>query len=633
MNRKINFTMHKLYSLKKSTQGLLTSFVFFMMAVLFAQPLAAQGDSSRPDIRFFSPVSARQGTLIDIVGEHFIGTTSVSFGGTPAASIQVLSDSLIRAKVGTGSSGFVRVTTSFGTDSLGGFTFIRDTIRPKIRSFTPTSGRKGTTVDIVGIQFRNTLSVSFGGVPATAFSVLSDSLIKAVVDNGATGAVRVTTTSGTDSLGGFTFIRDTVRPVIEFFFPTSGKTGTVVEIIGSRFSTTTSVSFGGVPAASFAVIADSIIQAKVGNGATGAVRVTTLFGSDSLKGFTFIRDTLPPDSFPPVIASFTPKAARAGQPVFIFGKHFNGATAVSFGNVPAQSYVVFADTGIRAFVGPGASGAVRVATPFGSDTLGGFIFIRDTLPPDTLRPDITSFTPKFARQGQNVFIFGRNFTGATAVSFGNVPAQSYIVFADTGIRAFVGPGASGAVRVATPFGSDTLGGFIFIRDTLPPDTLRPDIIKFSPTIGTTGTKVFIAGLHFKGVTTVSFGGVPAASFTVLSDSAITAFVDTGATGLVKVGNRFGSDTMGTFIYRPPIIIHDSLTVAPNPAHDFTIVTHPVARFALLRLTDISGNVVKLVKVFPNVSQTRLNLTGVKPGIYKLTWSDGTRSLSVTLLVN
>jgi hypothetical protein len=352
-----------------------------------------------------------------------------------------------------------------------------------------------------------------------------------------------------------------------------------------------------------------------------------------MGGFTFIRDTVPPDSFPPDITSFTPASARQGQNVFIFGKHFTGTTSVSFGNVLAQSFVVFADSGIRAVVGPGASGLVRVVTPFGRDSLGGFTFIRDTVPPDSLRPVITSFTPTSARKGQTVFIFGKHFTGATSVSFGNSLAQSFIVFADTGIRAVVGLGGSGVVRVVTPFGRDSLCCFTYIKDTLPSDSFPPDIVAFSPTIGTKGTSVVIGGLHFKGVTAVSFGGVPAASFAVLSDSIINAFVDTGATGLVKVVNRFGSDTMGTFIFKRPGIIHDSLTVAPNPAHDYTIVTHPAARFAFLKLTDISGNVVRVMKVSPNATQTRLNLVGVKPGIYKLTWSDGTRAVSVTLLVN
>jgi hypothetical protein len=628
--------MQKLYSLKRSTGGLMTNVIWLLMAVLFAQPLAAQPDSLRPNIQFFNPTSASQGTFVSIVGENFLGTTSVSFGGTPAASVQVLADSLILAKVGAGSSGFVRVTTPFGTDSLGGFTFIRDTAaRPVIRFFTPTSGRTGTTVDIRGIHFRNTIAVSFGGVRASAFSVLSDSLIKAVVGNGASGAVRVTTTSGTDSLRGFTFIRDTTRPVIEFFHPTSGRRGTVVEIIGSRFAQTTSVSFGGVPAASFRVITDSIISATVGNGASGAVRVTTLFGTDSLKGFTFIRDTLPPDTLRPDITSFTPRSARTGQNVFIFGRNFTGATSVSFGNVPAQSYVVFADTGIRAVVGPGASGAIRVVTPFGADTLGGFTFIRDTLPPDSLAPDIIGFIPTSGTKGTKVFIVGAHFTGATAVSFGGVPATSFRVLHDSVMTAIVGDGATGLVRVSTRSGADTMGQFTYIKDTLPPDTLGPVIFKFSPERGTKGTIVFIAGLHFTGTTAVSFGDVPAASFTVLSDSAIRAVVDTGATGGVKVVTPFGYDSVGTFIYKPPIIIHDSLTVAPNPGSNYTIVTHAVtsAGAALLKLTDISGNVVRTIRVSPKVAQTRLSLAGVKPGVYKITWSDGTRLSSETLLVN
>src|SRR5687767_6303474 len=72
-------------------------------------------DTARPVIVAFSPTSARTGTVVTILGSHFTGATAVRFGNVLASSSVVLSDTVIRAVVGTGASGFVSVTSPNGT--------------------------------------------------------------------------------------------------------------------------------------------------------------------------------------------------------------------------------------------------------------------------------------------------------------------------------------------------------------------------------------------------------------------------------------------------------------------------------------------------------------------------------------
>ena len=60
--------------------------------------------------------------------------------------------------------------------------------------------------------------------------------------------------------------------------PSSGSTGTLVTISGFGFNNATSVKFGGVEAASFTVMGDTMIKAVVGAGASGVITVTTPFG-------------------------------------------------------------------------------------------------------------------------------------------------------------------------------------------------------------------------------------------------------------------------------------------------------------------------------------------------------------------
>jgi hypothetical protein len=74
----------------------------------------------------------------------------------------------------------------------------------------------------------------------------------------------------------------------------------------------------------------------------------------------------------PTISSFSPTSAYSGDTVIITGTHFTGATAVSFGNSPAASFTVSNSTSIKAVVGDGATGDIKVATLEGTATLGGF---------------------------------------------------------------------------------------------------------------------------------------------------------------------------------------------------------------------------------------------------------------------
>ncbi len=119
---------------------------------------------------------------------------------------------------------------------------------PVVTSYNPVSGGTGTVVTITGDFFANVSAVSFGGIPATSFTVNSINQLTAVVGAGANGNVTVTTATGTGSRPGFiTF----PPPVITSFSPTHGPAGTTVTITGINFSTVTNdniVYFGSVKA-------------------------------------------------------------------------------------------------------------------------------------------------------------------------------------------------------------------------------------------------------------------------------------------------------------------------------------------------------------------------------------------------
>ncbi len=136
---------------------------------------------------------------------------------------------------------------------------------PVITSFTPATAVNGTIVTIIGSNFLNVTSVTFGGVAATSFTIDSATGITAVVAQGASGSVSATNIYGTGSLAGFSF----AGPIINSFTPTVAVSGTVVTITGVNFTGVTSVAFGETPAASFTVNSSTSITATVGTGASG----------------------------------------------------------------------------------------------------------------------------------------------------------------------------------------------------------------------------------------------------------------------------------------------------------------------------------------------------------------------------
>jgi hypothetical protein len=162
------------------------------------------GQLRYPSIDSFAPSSGKRGDTITIHGHFLTGASTVSFGTVAAASYTVISDSVISAVPGNGASGLVSVTTGYGSTNKGGFRFIYSS--PIIRAFSPDSGATGDTIMVRGSYLTGTTTLHFGNVPAASWTVISDSLVVAVVGSGATGFVDLTTPGGADSLGGFVYI-------------------------------------------------------------------------------------------------------------------------------------------------------------------------------------------------------------------------------------------------------------------------------------------------------------------------------------------------------------------------------------------------------------------------------------------
>jgi hypothetical protein len=246
-----------------------------------------------PTITGFQPTTGTYGTSVTIQGTNLLQVSTVTFGNQSALSYSALNDSVLVAVIGAGATGDIYLTSPGGNDtSASAFTYIQPPALT-ITGFAPTSGPSGTAVTITGTGFLTTPSVTFGGVPASRVNVMSDSVIVAYVNSGASGNVDVSAFNGADSLAAFTYIVITPPsyPALTSFSPHSAATGATITIDGQNLSSVTNVSFGGTAAASFQIVSDSVILAVVGDGSSGVLQISNANTAVSLPNFAYVSDS------------------------------------------------------------------------------------------------------------------------------------------------------------------------------------------------------------------------------------------------------------------------------------------------------------------------------------------------------
>lgn len=258
-----------------------------------------------PKISSFSPSSAGSDVLVTILGSDFVNVTEVTFGGAKARSFIVVSPTKINAIVGDGQSGEIAVKTETGLGSLIDFTYIP---APVVSAFSPAGAIRGTKIAITGRNFTNATSVTFGGVNAASFNVVSDTEISAFVAEGASGDIGITTPGGTAALGGFSYFG---KPFIASISQQMAGEGNTINITGSNFTGATAVTFGGVNASSFTIVSSTAILAKLGKGASGNIEITTPGGTGSFAGFQYVF-LLPTDNFKIASQALSCKGSKNG---------------------------------------------------------------------------------------------------------------------------------------------------------------------------------------------------------------------------------------------------------------------------------------------------------------------------------
>lgn len=470
--------------------------------------------AATPVLTGISPARASiaGGTSITLTGQN-LDTAGFSIDGAGVSTTsRTATQATFTAPAHVAGSVAVVATSMGGSSQPLTLTYVGP---PSVLGVQPATGPVGggTSVLVYGQGFLGASAVTFGGTPASQFTVVNDTLIDAVAPPHAAGPVQLwVTTVGGSSIAGYTYTYP--QPTVSGFTPASGAAtgGTAVTITGTGFTGALGVRFGGVLATGLTVQGDTQLAATTPAGTAGSNAIVTVITpggqADASGRFAYMGA--------PTLTALQPSTGPAGggTAVVISGSGFTGATAVSFGGTAAQSFTVNGDTQITAIAPAHAAGnaAVQVTTPGGVATGASFAYVA--------APAITSVQPNRGpvAGGATVIISGSGLSATANVLFGGTVATSWGNMGDGQLNVTIPAHAAGSVtvEVVTQNGNATGGPFTF--------ALPPTITALAPDAGPAGqaTPFVITGTGFTGTTTVQFGNAVAHPFTVDSDTQITA---------------------------------------------------------------------------------------------------------------
>ena len=571
-----------------------------------------------PTVTVVSPGSGSTlgGSSVTITGTNFTGATAVTFGTVPAQSFTVNSATQITATspVATGTVD-VTVTTPAGVSAIDApvdwFTFVATPL-PTVTAVSPSTGSAagGTPVTITGTNFTAATQVRFGTAAASSLTVNSATSITATSPPEPLGTVdvSVTTGSGTSSpdppSDQFTFVTGPVGTLVSMqgagittlaVSPQApGDVLVVFAEVGATTPTVSTISGGGVTTWTKAVQFEGSggTDEEVWYGpvtTTGASTVSFTwsspitadtveygaqeFGAGLGASTAWTLDkTGTLDNTSSTTVSF-PSLTPSGGTELYFGYAVPGTTA-SVGTTSGFTYALTASGNVAAF-DPDVSGAASptaTEAPAGiSSSIGVLLGASNGSPPPA--PTVTGVSPSTGSTagGEPVTVTGTDFTGATTVMFGTVPATFFPVSA-TQISATAPTEAAGAVdvTVTAPGGTSAVNApadqFTFAA---PPP---PTVTGVAPSSGSAqgGTTVTVTGTNLSGTTSVSFGTVAAAAFVVNTDAQVTAASPAG-TGTVDVTVTTGE---GTSAISTPADQFTFTSSPPPPSFPTITAVHP-----------------------------------------------------------
>lgn len=546
--------------------------------------------ASAPTILSILPSSGSQagGDTVTITGTNFQTAPSVMFGGNPATSVTLQSETVITAKVPAHSPGKVNVTV-INTDGqyaliVDGYTY---NYPPTITSVSPNTGstQGGDIIMIKGANFFGTPTIRFGDTLAASITVDGSDALSVTTPAHSAGMVDITLTNPDGQYATL---------VAAFTFSDSGSTD------------------GGVIPVDLSGGAVEVPTATT----TTTTSPTTENVSKTYKTTETTYGTMANPS--PTITSVSPSTGNrfGGDSVTITGTNFVNTPTVTFGGVNALSTIYQSSTTLVVTTPTnntgGAVNVVVINPDAQSATLtNGFTYL-------TAAPTISSITPNTGTTagGTYITIAGTGFYGTPTLTIGGSSATSITVRSANKITAYTPAHAAGAVNVVLT-NQDTQGvtatnGFTYASFGNP----APTISLVSPSSGTTGTAITITGTNFLTGPAVKINGVNATGVTFVNSTSITANAPSNSAGTYDVTVTNSDGQIGTL------------------TNGFTYLTTPTAvTYDATNITTSSATLNAIVSSTGGENPTRYIEWGTSPGTYSNSCNQGTGTGSYSCAIS
>jgi len=475
------------------------------------------------------------------------------------------------SKLTVKSSGNYTVTdsNSNGCKSMSAVIVITNIPAPAISSFSPQSAVTGITDTIRGHYFTGAKTVSFGGTAATSFTILNDSTITAIVGNGSSGNLQVTTPSGTGNLAGFIFkkyINLSFTVDITNYLAEGYKVDTGGIRIGGNFADLGSNLPNWMPL--------SPLCKLTRQGITNKWSITVAVPSASVRKqllFKFVNTSWGQNE------GLEPGSGLIGGSC---GLSDGSGDFNRFLNIPTADSVVTYCWDQCSLCNTSATLPTIITGTFGSVTSNSVVLNNNNLTASGGAPVIYAGTivslqplPGFY---DNAFWYYYYHSNLTTGSFTDI-----ITNLKPGTTYYVAAFAENVVGVAF--------GKVYTVTTLP---LTPIINGFNNISPCAGTVFTIAGHNFTGATGVSIGSQNVSSFTIVNDSTITAVASQVGSGLIAVISK---NVTGYSLVK--------ITINPNPS--VPVIT------SKNNSNLCQGGIDTLVSSFSSSNQWLLNNTIIK----------------------
>ncbi|RYC66902.1 IPT/TIG domain-containing protein [Spirosoma sordidisoli] len=490
-----------------------------------------------------------RGDKLTLTGRNLLDVTTVSFGGTPATGLRVLSNTQLELTVPERSqSGETPLTvTSPGGTTEAPQKFLM-LLAPAELTADPDRQGRGKDITVRGRNLHRITQASLNGKAATITGRTEGSELKLTVPADATtGRLILTNRAGSGTSGrNLTVV---LKPVLTELSPTRAPVGGLVTIrgnylLGARVffatdQTPTAVALekNDDDEISFRVPAfakDGAI--RVWNNESGEYTDTPVFNVILSPGVTS------------VASEYNNNEGFVGEKVILSGQNFDEC-AVRFEGSSQNAENVETPTRVRLAVRipPDArTGKIRVFnTRYSTESPSEFQIIG--------KPNITDINPNRARAGQSLIIKGTSLKRIDDVKIGGqaVAKSAFSENAEGTQLTVTVPDAAlrGRIYAHNKAGSDEHSGenFTIVR--------KPRIDDFSPRRQVVGGLVTIRGDYLYGAR-VSFGGREATEYPKLNfDDEIIAKVPDGASdGAIRVTNLVDAEQRDGFsVVRAPVI--------------------------------------------------------------------------------